>query len=485
MRTSVLKQPVFRDRIWPAVLLAAFAILVTVTRRGAETWHSADFGLYIMHARNLVEGIPYAATGYVPNPANNIISPGAYPLGYPLLLTFPYASRGLNMFALELVGCAALVAIVAGIWVLARRRMSTGWALVAALGAGLTPQLIDLRDTISSDLAFTAWVLLALCVHDRARSWPWLILLGVSVFMSEATRSAGIALTAALVGADILVRQPGWHWRMLVVLGGTGAAMLANHAIGADAAGTYLSYFERMNESAMAYLTHAIEDYFIALSHALGFSFGKIGNLIALSAFLAVALCGWAMSMRRGVTAASLFLPASAALLIAFPVRLEAERYLVPLLPLLIYYMVFGASVLAKGRSIGLVAAALFLAAGFSGRFVQINPFAPMQPPAFNASIANELVRLGRTIPVGQIVLASNPRVVALFSGDRASIWREAPKPSDLWTADRRMNARFLLLQSPALSEDERRIARYVAERPDAADLVEETRHFRLYRFRG
>ena len=50
-----------------------------------------------------------------------------------------------------------------------------GWALVAALGAGCVPQLLDLRDTISSDLAFTAWVMLALCLHARAEKAPALL----------------------------------------------------------------------------------------------------------------------------------------------------------------------------------------------------------------------------------------------------------------------------------------------------------------------
>lgn len=470
-------------RVLPVLCLLLFALLITTTRRGAETWTSADFGLYVMHARNLVEGAPYAATHYLPNPENSIISPGAYPFGYPLLLAFGTASDGLNMFALELVGCAALVATVAGLWVLARRILPREWALLAAFATGFVPQLLDLRDTISSDLAFTAWVLLALCAHERAEKRTMLALLFVAVFMSEGTRSAGIALTAALIGADVLVRRPGWMGRIAVTIGGTGAAVLVNHLLGADAAGTYLSYFERMNEGLGAFLGHAIEDYIIGLSHALGFSFGKMGNLVFLSIFLILALVGWGASMKRGVTAAALFLPASAALLIAFPVRLETARYLVPLLPLLILYAVSGASLLAKGRAWGLAAMAFFLSGGFAGRYVESNPFAPLPLPAFNAATANELIRLGRNIANGEIVLASSPRVVALYTGDRASIWNEGVTEADLWTPARRMKARYLLLEKPSLSVDERRVAAFVNARPEAVSLVAQTHHFRLYRF--
>lgn len=470
-------------RVLPVLSLGVFAVLITITRRGAETWSSADFGLYIMHARNLVEGIPYAATGYVANPANTIISPGAYPFGYPMLLAMPFASRGLDMFALELVGCAALIATVVGIWVFARQTLSREWALFAALATGFIPQLLDLRDTISSDLTFTAWVLLALCAHERATKAPLLAVLFVAVFMSEATRSAGIALTAALIGADILGRRPGWVQRIAATVAGTAAAVLVNHLLGADAANTYLSYFERMHESWGAYLAHAVEDYVVGLSHALGFSFGKTGNVAMLSLFLLATLFGWGMSLRRGVTAAALFLPASAALLIAFPVRLETARYLVPLLPLLLLYAVYGVALVSKGRIWGLVAMAVFLVVGFSGRYVQSNPFRPLPLPAFNAATANELIQLGRVIPKTETVLAANPRVFALYGGVQASIWNEGLTEKELWQPQRRMNARYLLLQSPSLSEDERRVTALVADQPRAAIPIAQTRHYRLYRF--
>jgi len=484
MRKSFQIRSPWAQALLPGLCLVLFAVLIIVTRRGAESWSSADFGLYIMHARNLVEGIPYAATGYLPNPDNTIISPGAYPVGYPLLLAIAYSPAGLNLRALELVGCVALIAIVAGSWVLARRHLTQGWALVAAAGVAFVPQLLDLRDTISSDLAFTAWVMLALCLHERARQLPALAVLFLAIFMAEVTRSAGIALAAGLIGADILTRTPGWLHRLGIAVAAGAAAIVVNHVFEADAAGTYLSYFSRLHEGPAEYLTHAVEDYLVGLSHALGFSFGKTGNLAFLSIFLLLSLVGWGASLRRGITAAALFVPASAALLIAFPVRLETARYLVPILPLLVIYAVSGASILAKGRSFGMALVSLFLITGYSGRFVQQNPFADLPPPVFNAAIANEIVRLGKDIPPGGIVLARNPRMVALYSGDRSSIWDEAPSPQTLWFPAQRMHATHLLIETPALDRDERRIMTFISANPAGVERVRKTRHFDLYRFR-
>lgn len=464
--------------------LLLFAVLVIATRRGMESWSSADYGLYIMHARNLVEGLPYAATGYVPNPDNTIISPAAYPLGYPLLLAIPYAVSGIDLFALELVGCCALIAIVAGVWVLARRHLPDGWAFLVAIGTGFVPELLDLRDTISSDLAFTAWVLLALCLHERTRGTAGLAALFVAVFMAEATRSAGLALGAALIGADILSRTPAWRARAIATAAAMGAAMLANHYVRADAAGTYLSYFSRLNEGPTTYLAHATTDYLVGLSHALGLSFGKMGNLVGVSLFLGTAAIGWIASLRRGITAAALFLPASAALLLAFPVRLETARYLVPLLPLLVFYMVSGAALLSKGRTIGLIAAAMLLLVSAGGRFVQSNPFAPLPQPRFDASLGEELRQLGRVIPKGHVVLARNPRVTALYSGAQTTVWDESPSTASLWQPSERMGATYLMVENVIRDGDERRIASYVAARPDSVVLVKQTPHYRLFRFR-
>lgn len=465
------------------ICLLLFAVLIIVTRRGAETWSSADYGLYIMHARNLVEGVAYAATGYVPNPHNTIISPAAYPIGYPALLTIPFALGGRNLLALELVGCCALVAIVAGTWVLAQRRLTRGWAFLAAIGTAFVPELLDLRDTISSDLAFAAWVLLALCLHERAAGVRGMAALFVAVFMAEATRTAGIALAAAVIGADILTRKPAWQQRLAVAVGATGAAILANRLFHADAAGTYLSYLSRLDEGPSAYLAHATTDYLVGLSHALGFSFGWTGNMVVLALFLSLAALGWGMSMRREVTATALFLPASAVLLIAFPVRLETARYLAPLLPLLVLYMVSGAALLAKGRPVGLALTAALLTAACAARFVESNPFAPLPEPRFDATVAAELQQIGRSVPAGQLLLARNPRVAALYTGARTAVWNEAPVEANLWVPAERMNAGYLLLEKTIRDPDERRIARFVAARPADVRRIAETEHYRLFRF--
>ena len=198
---------------------------------------------------------------------------------------------------------------------------------------------------------------------------------------------------------------------------------------------------------------------------------------------VAVQAAGWGAALRKGLSASLLFLPASAGLLLLFPVRLETARYLAPLLPLLVFYAVSGAHTLTRGHRAGAVAIALALLAGFGGRFLKDNPFLPLAKPAFSAAAANELVRLGERIPAGAIVLAPNPRVVSLYTQDRASIWRENPVAEDIWVPGRRMGAEYILLQYPPLDATQPRLEAFLEARPEAVEPVASTRHFRLYRF--
>ena len=63
-----MKLNVNRGWIIPsAVLFIVIAQVLTV--REGHNW-GGDFAQYILHARNIVEGRPYAQTGYIYNPSN-------------------------------------------------------------------------------------------------------------------------------------------------------------------------------------------------------------------------------------------------------------------------------------------------------------------------------------------------------------------------------------------------------------------------------
>ena len=65
------------------VLLAGVFYMLTI--RDGHDWGD-DFSMYIRHAENIAQGLPYAQSGYIYNPYNPSIGPRMYPPGFPLLL---------------------------------------------------------------------------------------------------------------------------------------------------------------------------------------------------------------------------------------------------------------------------------------------------------------------------------------------------------------------------------------------------------------
>jgi hypothetical protein len=53
--------------LWLILLLITIAIFHAVTIRQGHIW-ADDFAMYIHHAQNIVEGRPYAQTGYLITP---------------------------------------------------------------------------------------------------------------------------------------------------------------------------------------------------------------------------------------------------------------------------------------------------------------------------------------------------------------------------------------------------------------------------------
>ncbi|MDW8038253.1 MAG: hypothetical protein RMI90_09455 [Thermoguttaceae bacterium] len=131
-----------------------------------------DFAQYLMHARNLAEGRPYAQTGYIYHPEYPQLGPPAYPPGTPLLLAPIWKLWGLNWTALKwsMIGCL-LVWLALLNWYFRADLPVAGRLFLIAL-IGLNPLFLDQTNTIGSDLPFLVWVylsLLLLQIIERAQ----------------------------------------------------------------------------------------------------------------------------------------------------------------------------------------------------------------------------------------------------------------------------------------------------------------------------
>jgi 4-amino-4-deoxy-L-arabinose transferase-like glycosyltransferase len=476
-----------------ALALLVYAAVCAVTLRPEETWTGGDFALYLMHGRDIAEGLPYAATGFVQDQANALMSPAAYPPGFPLLIAPVWAMAGLDLVAVKLLVTACLAGLLAAVYALARPVL--GWRLAVAVAgiAGFMPALFDRRDQILSDVPAAMWCYAALVLYEwlrarRAGGWR-LPALAVVVALACATRTAGFALAGALMLAAI-VRWPG-PWRSMLrasVLGavvlGAAAAFLAGRFVHADGE-TYLSYFAALREEgARGWLLGTADAYSRGLVGAWGLSYGVAGNLAALAVLLLAVAAGWLLRLREDASAPEAFLVAYAALLAVFPVRLEPVRYLVPIAPLLVYYAVVALAWLAArlGRpGLAAPAAALAAAALFVPYYVQHSPLARAARSVTSPASEALFAAVRQDVAPGDLVLARNPRVLALFTRRRAATWPAQLTPERFWSYAGQSGAGWVLDEVTPPTADSRE-AHAVVAAPGAATLAYGNDEFLLWR---
>lgn len=196
---------------FPWLVVLILGLFYGLTLRNGHPWGD-DFAQYIAHARNLVLGQPYTATGILHNPAV-VLGPSAYPPLFPLLLAPLYAVFGLNLTAFKFLAAlfSLLGLVIFNEWLKGRKTAAPLRGL-ALLLAGLHPWYWDYKDQILSDMVFAALGLLALVLWEAWNSEKdmkggWLI--GLCLLAAIAARSVGLILLLAIL-ADAVLHQ---RWR--------------------------------------------------------------------------------------------------------------------------------------------------------------------------------------------------------------------------------------------------------------------------------
>jgi hypothetical protein len=199
----------------PYVLLVATGLLIVCTVNTGQDW-GGDFSSYIMQAESLVEGSPnkfVEANQFSIERSTHHIAPVAYPWGYPAMLAPVYAGYGQNILALKSVGAVCfllfLLVLLAGF----RKRHSGVWRWCLVGLFALNPTLLVYLNRILSDIPFLLFSTLCVvligkfAVERRRFITPGIdgILLGVLIATACTIRSNGVVLMATLVVTQAVV----------------------------------------------------------------------------------------------------------------------------------------------------------------------------------------------------------------------------------------------------------------------------------------
>jgi hypothetical protein len=487
---------------WLAFFLIPFVVLAVVHWDWSPRPSAGDFAHYLLHAKAIAEGRPYADVGYLYHPAAGLIGPPTLPPGLPLTLAPLVALGGVHspLVRLLMLGSVLLGAALAT-WRLARD--VPPWQ--AAFGAACTAYAIEAAlGTIVplSDPGFAALIWATILAMDREGSWTWrrAILVSALGFAAIAYRTAGIALVPAVLLYAALQR------RRLGLLPFLPAALWITAGIGALAAGMVsVPFSERIVSSvsrAGSHFATFVEQYHVAPLEAMLYPFASnLANDVyhAIATIPAVLGMGTLVYRARRSFMIS-FVAAYCLLLMVAPVA--EPRYAWPLFPFVGAGLAYGLTTILRRafrawptRAVAAVAGTALVAVFLTALVTDARKPAPASLVRHPAAVAlfdwlsRERAAAAPEVPLR--VAFHNPRVVTLETGVPAM--GIVPRtPPGILTAFKRSRVSHLIWQGAGLGAPpdsahvpcvQRLANRLPTLYPAFFTIVYRNATFRVYRF--
>lgn len=456
----------------PAALalgLAALHVALALLTFEPRPHTGGDNGAYITLATSLLERGTYTELWDPAQPPHT-----KYPPVFPAVLALALAVGLAPWVQLKLVVLAFSASAVAFtfLWLRARRRAALGVGI--ALLLALAPGVLREGRWVLSDVPFWAFTMVALWAFERLRPDDWRrFAIGVAaVVLAYFTRSAGLPLVLAALA------WLGWRrlWRHAVILAlvvGVPAVLwwLRTRAFGPSG---YVSEFWLVDPYVPALGTIGAADLltriganvtkYVSIHLPVLLSGARGGLMLPVSlAIFGLAFFGWLRRLRRPRTS-ELFVLFYLGLILVWPAVWSGERFLLPLLPLLLVLAGEAlvalmrrvaprqdlAAVAALGVVILLLALPNLLQAARTGMHCTGRYLAGEQFPCLGSPVYDDFFRMstqmGEALADDAVVLNRKPRLFHVLSDGLASaIYPFSDDPAVFFEAAREAGARFVL----------------------------------------
>lgn len=451
-----------------AAALVALHLALAFLTFAPQPHTGGDNAAYITLARSLLDYGTYTELWDPATPPHT-----KYPPAFPVILAIAIGAGLKPWVQLKLVVLALSATAVAFsfLWVRARRHAVLAFGIGIALA--IAPGVLREGRWILSDVPFWAFTMIALWAFERlaADDWKRFAVAAAAVLFAYFTRSAGLPLVvAALIWL-------GWRgrWKQLAALAvivGIPAFLwwLRSRAYGPAG---YASEFWLVNPYAPALGRIGIGDLgarivqndwkYMSVHLPVLLTGGTAAGVVLLGVItFLLAVIGWVRRIRVRPGVADLFLPLYVGLIFIWPDVWSGERFLLPVLPLLLFYAgdllmktaarfaprhVFaaGAAALALLVAIALpgIAQAKRIGAECTELYRAGEKFpciAPVWTDFFQLAESSAV-----TLPDGAVVLSRKPRLFYALGSVRSSIYPFTPDPAAFFATADSVGARYVV----------------------------------------
>lgn len=346
-------------------LLITFLLLTPLFFINLNDTHDwgGDFAQYIQQAINIVEGKAQYDTHYIFNPDYAILAPPAYPVGFPILLSPVYALFGNSILAFTTYISLILVATLMATFKFLKHYYGFISALVATLIFAYNPWVLNFKGEVVSDIPFTFFLISSLLLFIKRsqvkRKLVFHVIIGCLVGFAMLIKSIGFVIVFAFVLEYIIeflfvskeskkehLKQ---NLKLLLVLVLSCLSMYICLSelifpIKNESYGFFVSLFKFKDLgdtllTTSGYYVNIFQKFFHPDVEKWRFA-----ALITKAFLLTFLIVGFFLKSLQKIRAMEILFISYLGVIFSFPNTSQGFRYLLPVFPIMIYYIIHGIS---------------------------------------------------------------------------------------------------------------------------------------------
>jgi len=434
------------------IILAIGGFYIATIREGHD-W-GGDFAAYIHHAKNIIEGTDYKDIGWIYDPSRLALEPKTYPPIFPLILSPIYKWFGLNLTAMKIeIVLTFLFSLFIIFWTF-RNELSPRYNITMIVLIGFSPYFWGFKDTILSDIPFLFFTYLSLSlIHKAYRSYKsqkpqllYAILIGLLIYLSYGTRTIGIIFIPSLFIYSAIRFRRKTLFAIIAIFIFSFLAILQNLIFHWEK-----SYFHIFLELvSFKTIFHNLLSYPKFLSAILGGGYNKICRYILFLITSGLAIIGYLTRIKNEITIFEVFSLLYVLFIILFPLT-QGIRFLIPLIPLYVFYIFKGSSTIdcfQRGKQIkkfglGLLIIIIFIS--YTGQYTK-SAWGFIPEGVSKKESINLFNYIKEKTAESDIFIFFKPRVLSLFTGRKTAGYPYFKNDSGLWNYFRDINATYIIL---------------------------------------